>query len=378
MNPLIKWPGGKSGEIGQIERIIPEYDRYIEPFFGGGALFFQQQPAAAAVNDISESLMQFYRLIQRQDPLMRQLLLDYYQSFTELMNLCRRHYDGLLALFEELYNDQVSADELPGRVRELLHGLSGEIIFSFSRELLLNPMELMAELERMVTDKLLRTRSNHLRRPFNDEDLQDNLITGFTSGYFMYFRKVFNDIALGRLRVTPSYESANFYFIREYCYGSMFRYNRQGEFNIPYGGMSYNKKNFLGKIQHLFSEETRRAFANTQIHNQDFEDFLREVQPGPNDFVFLDPPYDSDFSDYEGSAFARRDHQRLAQLMEGLTAQFILIIKNTPFIHNLYANRFTILTFDNRYTYNVRSRNERQVEHLIVTNLPVLGENQLL
>ena len=33
---LIKWPGGKAHEIKYIENLIPEYDRYIEPFFGGG------------------------------------------------------------------------------------------------------------------------------------------------------------------------------------------------------------------------------------------------------------------------------------------------------------------------------------------------------
>ena len=40
MKPLLKWPGGKAREIDQIIDLIPEYDRYIEPFFGGGAMFF--------------------------------------------------------------------------------------------------------------------------------------------------------------------------------------------------------------------------------------------------------------------------------------------------------------------------------------------------
>lgn len=32
MRPIIKWPGGKSGEIAEIEPLIPSYNRYIEPF----------------------------------------------------------------------------------------------------------------------------------------------------------------------------------------------------------------------------------------------------------------------------------------------------------------------------------------------------------
>ena len=64
MRPIIKWPGGKSGEIEKILPLIPAYDRYIEPFFGGGALFFHLKPSRAAVNDISADLMEFYRLVR--------------------------------------------------------------------------------------------------------------------------------------------------------------------------------------------------------------------------------------------------------------------------------------------------------------------------
>ena len=44
MQTLIKWPGGKTQEYVQIKDLIPTFDRYIEPFFGGGAIFFQLKP----------------------------------------------------------------------------------------------------------------------------------------------------------------------------------------------------------------------------------------------------------------------------------------------------------------------------------------------
>ncbi|KKL45072.1 hypothetical protein LCGC14_2359360, partial [marine sediment metagenome] len=62
MKPLIKWAGGKSGEIKHIEKIIPKFDRYIEPFFGGGAVFFDLEPKEAVINDVSGELMTFYKL----------------------------------------------------------------------------------------------------------------------------------------------------------------------------------------------------------------------------------------------------------------------------------------------------------------------------
>jgi DNA adenine methylase len=78
----------------------------------------------------------------------------------------------------------------------------------------------------------------------------------------------------------------------------MFRYNAKGEFNIPYGGMSYNDKNFVAKVNSMFSKETAKAFQGTQIYNLDFADFLTKIVPSEDDFMFLDPPYDTDFSDY--------------------------------------------------------------------------------
>jgi DNA adenine methylase len=87
--------------------------------------------------------------------------------------------------------------------------------------------------------------------------------------------------------------------------------------------------------------------------------------------MFLDPPYDSEFSDYEGKSFTRRDQERLAEALKRTRAKFILVIKNTDFIYGLYEKDFSIFTFDKQYTYNVRSRNERASEHLIITNLPV-------
>jgi DNA adenine methylase len=148
----------------------------------------------------------------------------------------------------------------------------------------------------------------------------------------------------------------------------MFRYNSSGEFNIPYGGMSYNTKNFKTKIGNMFNKDVAAIFENTDIHCSDFEVFLDEVKPGKNDFMFLDPPYDTDFSDYEGRDFTAKDQERLAAYLYKTRAKFILVIKNTDFIWNLYRDDFNILSFDNKYTYNVHSRNTRNVEHLIITN----------
>ena len=61
MKPMIKYRGGKSNEIKNFFKYIPKnYDRYIEPFFGGGALFFYLEPKRSIINDINKNLMNFY------------------------------------------------------------------------------------------------------------------------------------------------------------------------------------------------------------------------------------------------------------------------------------------------------------------------------
>ncbi len=372
MNPIIKWPGGKSREIDKIQSLVPAFDRYIEPFFGGGAVFFHLAPKKAAVNDISHSLMQYYQLVKEQNRELYDLLMCYCNSFNNLVSVCSKESCELLHVFFRLKESAISKEELTDILKSLIAGLSVKINSGFSQKLLLDQAEFEEHLLQMVSDKFIRTVSNYNKKPFNTEDLCENLITGFASGYYMYFRKIFNDINLGRIQgLSAAYEAANFYFIREYCYGSMFRYNAKGEFNIPYGGMSYNRKDMRTKIENMFNSDVEGIFRGTNIYCCDFESFLNQVQLTENDFMFLDPPYDTDFSDYEGKDFTKHDQARLAEVLKHTPAKFILVIKNTEFIYSLYEKDFTILSFDKQYTYNVRSRNDRDVEHLIITNLSV-------
>lgn len=369
VNTLIKWPGGKTREIKYIEHLIPEYVRYIEPFFGGGAMFFHLKPKFAMINDISTDLMDFYTLVKAQSKDFKRYLLDYCVLFDDILGYCSNAYDDLFCIYEGIKEQRGNPEAaLMQYVNRLFDNLNASVVADLVKEISDYKKELLSS----ALDKMQRTVKNERKAPFSAGDLKENLITGFTSGTYMYFRSVYNDILLNRIEtVSKEYRIANFYFIREYCYGSMFRYNSKGEFNIPYGGVSYNRKNFRAKVSDIFNQNTERLFSKAEIHCKDFDDFFSSVELNEKDFIFLDPPYDTDFSDYEGKAFTQKDQQRLADALKRTKAQFILIIKNTDFIYSLYEKDFNILCFDKTYTYNVRSRNERNVEHLIITNMPV-------
>lgn len=356
MNPLIKWPGGKSGEIGLIQGDIPEYERYVEPFLGGGAMYFHLCPEKAAVNDSSKGLMDFYALVKNRDERLRAYLLMFDDEICAMLAGCREGYQRIYQAYKEQNDARVRA-------------FARELISDFTEELVLDRARLLGSITEMACDKMRRTRKLESVKPFSEEDMRDNLTTGFISGYYMYFRGVYNDIALGRAQPpNAAYETAVFYFIREYCYGSMFRYNKKGEFNIPYGGRTYNNKNLRAKIDGMFGREVSKLLSGASLYCEDFERFLDDIALTQNDFVFLDPPYDTDFSEYEGCDFTRDDHKRLADYIRRSPAKMLLIIKNTDFIRGLYGEGFNVRSFDNRYSYNMRSRNERVAEHLIVTN----------
>ncbi|MBX3000512.1 MAG: DNA adenine methylase [Caldilineaceae bacterium] len=63
--PLLKWAGGKSQLLAQLEPYFPQrYDRLIEPFIGGAAVYFHLQPERAILADINPELVNFYRVVR--------------------------------------------------------------------------------------------------------------------------------------------------------------------------------------------------------------------------------------------------------------------------------------------------------------------------
>jgi DNA adenine methylase len=209
-------------------------------------------------------------------------------------------------------------------------------------------------------------------RSFNNDKLKDHIETGIKSGLYLFLRELTNLQFAGKLKMSNEKAAANWYFVREFCYASMFRYNSKGEFNIPYGGIAYNKKNFRLKVENIFSDRIQALFNNTIFYNLDFEEFLQQAKPGEEDFIFLDPPYDSEFSEYDQNAFTRKDQVRLRDALLTTTAKWMLVIKETDFIRSLYsAPQCRFIEFDKTYTYNVRGRNNRETRHLIIVNYDV-------
>ncbi len=198
-------------------------------------------------------------------------------------------------------------------------------------------------------------------------DLANNISTAFMGALYMYYRGLYNKERNGDRQ---DLKVALFVFIRNYAYSGMFRYNSKGDFNVPYGGIGYNAKTLDKKLRYYQSEELVARFRSTTIECLDFLEFLRKHPPHETDFMFLDPPYDSDFSTYANNTFGKEDQKRLAKyLIEQCKCKWLMILTNPSFIYSLYANHgLTIKAFDKRYQVSFMNRNDKDVEHLIIMN----------
>jgi len=372
MQPLIKWPGGKSKEFENIKNLIPKHNRYIEPFFGGGAIFFKLKPKLSIINDICEELIEFYRFVRSDNNKLefKGCLYDYVDNWEKIPKYLDMFENEITDLYEEYKTDKITEKKLKEIITIKLKSKEDQFNGLFSQDFALDPNNLLKEITKNLISKITRTKKIEKERgTLPDGDLHKNIETAFRSGFYMHFRDVMNKSET-KYKTTLAKKISNYYFIREFCYASMFRFNANGYFNIPYGGIGYNNKDLRAKVDYIFSDEVNNIFKNTKILNIDFEKIFINEKLNETDFIFLDPPYDTDFSDYQKNIFNKQDQIRLAKCLYDTKAKFILIIKKTEFIFDLYNNKkgIKVDSFEKKYLYNVKGRNDRDVEHLVIYN----------
>lgn len=376
MNPIIKWAGGKEKELVYIKENLPsKIERYIEPFVGGGAVYLNLNISNSIINDKSKELINLYKCIKENDKEFFSKLRAIYKNWRLLEKVVENNANELIKMYREYceelkdnnnsknikvkFNDKIYAFVIK-HAEEFNGILSADFnieIDNFINEIVKN---LISKMNRMYKIEIQRNK-------MSEKDTLNNIECAFKSAFYMHFRHLYNEYE--KLDINSSFYTAIFYYIREFCYASMFRYNKNGKFNVPYGGISYNRKEFEKKIEYIESKEIRKYMKNTKIYCDDFEKFLDEVKPKKGDFIFLDPPYDTEFSTYAKNEFAKQDQIRLNEYLKNTKANIMLVIKNTDFIYNLYNTKeFKIKTFDKKYLVSFQNRNDKDVEHLLITN----------
>jgi DNA adenine methylase len=250
--PFLKWVGGKTQLLEQLQPLLPPtFRRYFEPFVGGAALFFDLHAkdrlnAEVFLTDVNAELIDAYVAI-------------------------RDHVDDVI---------------------EVLRGHRYE------------------------------------------------------SDYYYEVRK------LDRTKLSLAERAARTVFLNKTGYNGLYRVNRSGQFNVPFG--RFTNPAFCD-VENL--RACSRALRGVQITAADFEAVLETARKG--DFVYFDPPYvplspTSDFTAYIPGGFGEGEQRKLAKVFGKLARRGVYAMlsnSDTPFVRKLYED------FDIETVYAARSVN---------------------
>jgi len=164
-------------------------------------------------------------------------------------------------------------------------------------------------------------------------------------------------------------------FLNRTCYNGLFRMNRKGEFNVPFG--RYKNPQILNKNN---LRDVAGVLKATDIIQGDFTRCKKYVDN--NSFVYLDPPYrplsdTSSFTAYSKDGFSDKDQERLAGLFNELDKKGakIMLSNSDPrnenpddsFFEELYSG-YTIERVPARRIINCNGSHRGEINELIITN----------
>lgn len=139
-------------------------------------------------------------------------------------------------------------------------------------------------------------------------------------------RERFNELI--REGKAPSKEAAElFYYLNRTGYNGLCRFNKRGEFNVPFG-----------KYKHIPYQRDftpyKEVFQRWDFTCLDFED----VPLHPEDFVYADPPYDVEFTEYAPGGFSWDDQVRLVKWLVRHPGPVVISNQATERIVELYRD----------------------------------------
>ncbi len=152
-------------------------------------------------------------------------------------------------------------------------------------------------------------------------------------GLYYQHRKRFNEL-LAHGKENSKEAAELFYFLNRTGYNGLCRFNKKGEFNVPFG--RYKTINYTRDFR-----DYKTLFSRWEFMSTDFEGLTLEE----DDFVYADPPYDVEFTQYAKDGFAWDDQVRLAKWLAKHPGPVVLSNQATSRIIDLYKN----LGFELRY-----------------------------
>ena len=157
-------------------------------------------------------------------------------------------------------------------------------------------------------------------------------------------------------------------YLNKACFNGLYRVNSKNEFNVPSGKKTkvntYDGPN-LGIIHCLLN------FNDIKLLSTDFEEAVKDAKNG--DFIYFDPPYDSDtstFTSYTENGFGKEEQKRLANVFKELDKKgcYVMLSNyNTELIKELYKD-YNFNYIKAQRNIGAKSKDRGIVEEVIITN----------
>jgi DNA adenine methylase len=197
----------------------------------------------------------------------------------------------------------------------------------------------------------------------NPEELIDALSKHKTSEqYFYKIRELVPET------LSPLDRASRFIYLNKTCYNGLYRVNKQGQFNVPYGRY---KKPLICDTEVI--KAASQALKNIQLTVSSFEKTVEKAQK--RDFIYLDPPYvplspTASFTSYTSTNFTEQDQLRLSLLVRELDKKGCLVMlsnSDTKLVRDLYQG-LSIITVQCPRSINSNPFARGTVTELLIKN----------
>jgi DNA adenine methylase len=166
----------------------------------------------------------------------------------------------------------------------------------------------------------------------------------------------------------PVQRAARLIYLNKTCYNGLYRVNRRGEFNVPFG--RYDNPRICDESG---LRAASKALQGAEILCRDFRFVLYRAHPG--DFIYFDPPYKpisstSSFTSYSEAPFEEREQNALKEVFSALNDRgcFAMLSNSaTDHIRRLYRDFHIDAVLASR-AINSRGDKRGKISELIITN----------
>lgn len=173
----------------------------------------------------------------------------------------------------------------------------------------------------------------HLRNGLVKEESLDHIKFENDADTYYKNRTAFNELANSKHFWTTE-GALLFYYLNKTCFNGLCRFNRGGEFNVPFG--KYKIINY--RVDFRIYQDVMTTW---QLMCGDFESLPIES----DDFIYADPPYDVEFTSFAQRDFTWSDQLRLANWLANHKGPAVVSNQATDRIIKLYqSHQFEIYT----------------------------------